>query len=188
MKMHREDLLKLLAQYEPSNLSETAYVTKTKFFVRNNANCFSRLSPSHITGSAWVINPQMDKILMLHHKKQNQWFQPGGHADCDADIRRVALRETQEETGVSLKNINLLSETIFDVDIHTIPKSKHGPRHTHYDIRFLLEIGDNVKIPGNDESHKILWVPLHKVSQLNSNLSTYRMIEKTRKLRNKIIF
>ncbi len=72
---------------------------------------------------------------------------------------------------------------IFDVDIHTIPPIGAEPRHTHYDIRFLLEIDDRLPVPGNDESHEVLWVPVYEASRFNNNLSTYRMVDKTRRLR-----
>jgi hypothetical protein len=38
-------------------------------------------------------------------------------------------------------------------------------------------------VPGNDESHEILWVRLNDVSAYNNNRSTWRMTEKTRRLR-----
>ena len=185
--MHRNELLGLLNEYHTTVMSEAGYVERMKHFVAAHEDCFhSELWAGHVTGSAWVVNPTHDKVLMLHHKKHDQWFQPGGHADRDADIRRVALRETHEETGIAPEHIKLLSDRIFDVDIHTIPASRHGPRHQHYDIRFLLEIDDRLPVPGNDESHDILWVPLHQAPRFNNNLSTHRMVEKTRRLRNPV--
>jgi len=185
--MHRNELLQLLNEYETHIMSEAGYIQRTKRFVAAHEDCFhSELLPGHVTGSAWVVSPQRDRVLMLHHKKQDQWFQPGGHADRDSDIRRVALRETHEETGIAPEDIRLVSDRIFDVDIHTIAASQHGPRHVHYDIRFLLEIDDGIPVPGNDESHDILWVPLHLAPRYNNNLSTHRMVEKTRRLRNPV--
>jgi len=185
--MHRNELLDLLNEYHTSIMGEAGHVSRAKQFIRQHEDCFhSELLPGHVTGSAWVVNPTRDRVLMLHHKKQDQWFQPGGHADRDHDIRRVALRETHEETGIAPEDITLLSEKIFDVDIHTIPASQHGPRHVHFDIRFLLEIDDAIPVPGNDESHDILWVPLHQAPRFNNNLSTHRMVEKTRRLRNPV--
>lgn len=185
--MHRNDVLELLNNYHTSVIAEAAYVERAKQFIGEHEDCFhSELLPGHITGSAWVVNPSRDRVLMLHHKKQDQWFQPGGHADRDSDIRRVALRETHEETGIAPEDIRLLDEQIFDVDIHTIPASQHGPRHIHFDIRFLLEVDDRIEVPGNDESHDILWVTLHQAPRFNSNLSTHRMVEKTRRLRNPV--
>jgi 8-oxo-dGTP pyrophosphatase MutT (NUDIX family) len=139
-----------------------------------------------VTGSAWVVNPQRDKALLLHHRKHDQWFQPGGHADGDADILRVALRETSEETGLDPSHIRLVDSDIFDVDIHTIPSIGHDPRHEHFDIRFLVEMDDDIPIPGNDESHDIIWVTLRDVPRYNRNRSTHRMVDKTRRLRHPV--
>ena len=92
-------------------------------------------------------------------------------------------RETHEETGIDAEDIKLVDGTIFDVDIHTIPPIGTEPRHRHYDIRFLVEIDDRLPVPGNDESHEVLWVPVYATSRFNNNLSTYRMVDKTRRLR-----
>ena len=183
--MHRRELLGLLARHRTRFMEEAAYVVRTRAFVEAHEDCFHcDLWPGHVTGSAWVVNPSRDKVLLMHHRKHGQWFQPGGHADGDADILRVALRETAEESGVDPSHIRLVDGAIFDVDIHAIPASERGPAHEHFDIRFLVEMDDDLHIPGNDESHEILWVPLPLVSRYNNNRSTYRMVEKTRRLRN----
>lgn len=182
--MHRNELLTLLRQYKTVFMEEAAYQLRAIDFVQQHEDCFHReLSPAHVTGSGWVVNPQRTHVLMLHHKKHDQWFQPGGHADGHADILAVALRETMEETGLQPGAIQLLSSNIFDIDIHSIPAIANEPEHKHIDIRFLLEINDALVLPGNDESHQVLWVPLNRVSSFNNNLSTYRMVEKTRRLR-----
>lgn len=182
--MHREELLRLLNDHRPASVAEAGNVARTRHFVKQHTDCFHReLLHGHVTGSAWVVNPARDKVLLMHHRKHNEWFQPGGHADGDADILRVALRETHEETGIPGEHIKLVDGTIFDIDIHTIPAIGTEPRHTHYDIRFLVEIDDRLPVPGNDESHEVLWVPVFEASRFNNNLSTYRMVDKTRRLR-----
>lgn len=165
-------------------MDEAAHVGHTEAFVRAHPDCFHcDLWPGHVTGSAWVVNPTRTAVLLLHHRKHDQWFQPGGHADGDADILRVALRETREETGLDGSHIRLVDDRLFDVDVHTIPASPRGPRHQHFDMRFLVEMDDDLAIPGNDESHQVRWVALREVSRFNNNRSTYRMVEKTRRLR-----
>ena len=146
-------------------MDEAAYIRRAVAFVEQHEDIFYReLWPAHVTGSAWVVSPDRRRVLLLHHRKHDQWFQPGGHADGDADILRVALRETSEETGLDASHIRLVGEQVFDVDVHTIPASDRGPRHTHYDIRFLVEMDDDLGIPGNDESHQVLWVALADVA------------------------
>ena len=182
--MHRQELLQLLNNHSTRFMDEAGFVARARAFVEANADCFHRDHwPAHVTGSAWVVSPDRSRILMMHHRKLNQWFQPGGHADGDADILRVALRETVEETGLETRHVKLLHMEVFDVDVHGIAASEHDPRHEHIDIRFLVEIDDSLPVPGNDESHEVLWVRLNDVSTYNNNRSTWRMTEKTRRMR-----
>ncbi len=161
-------------------------VERTRRFVAAHADCFDRqLACGHISVSAWVVNPARDHVLLMHHRKLNMWLQPGGHADGDPDVFNVLRKETSEETGLAPECIRLLSEDIFDVDVHVVPANVHEPRHVHYDIRFLVEIDDRLPIPGNDESFEVRWVPLHLVPRYNNLRSIHRLVEKTRRLRSR---
>jgi len=182
--MHRGELLQLLTHYKTPHMEEAAMVERTRRFISQHVNCFDRslVTPGHVTGSAWVVNPARSHVLMLLHRKLNLWLQPGGHADGDPDIIQVVLKETAEESGVDLSQIHLLSEAIFDVDVHTVHASRHDPRHEHFDIRFLVEIDDTIPLPGNDESHQVGWIALEQISRFNNIRSIYRMRLKTQRL------
>jgi len=181
--MHRQKLFQMLDDYRTPYLEEAAMVERTRRFIAEHSNCFDRgLAPGHVTGSAWVLNPARDHVLMMHHRKLDLWLQPGGHADGDPDITRVVLKEVAEESGVPLSEVRLLSEEIFDVDVHVVYESEHDPRHEHFDIRFLVEVDDQIPLPGNDESHQIGWVPLDEVPRFNHARSFYRMVQKTRRM------
>lgn len=181
--MHRQPLLQSLELYKTPYLEEAAMVERTRRFILEHENCFDRrLTPGHVTGSAWVLNPARSHVLMLHHRKLDLWLQPGGHADENPDILNVVLKETAEESGLDTAQVRLLSERIFDVDVHTIHASAHDQRHEHFDIRFLVEIDDQIPLPGNDESHEIGWIALTKVLRFNNARSFYRMVQKTRRL------
>lgn len=182
--MHRAQLLDLLSRHRTRFIEETGFVRRALDFVRGHENCFDcDLLPAHVTGSAWVVSPDRERVLLLLHGKHHRWFQPGGHADGQADILQVALRETHEETGLAPDQIRLVAEDVFDLDVHTIPASPKFPMHEHYDVRFLLEIDDRLPVPGSHESHEILWVPLQHVSRYNNSRSLWRMVEKTRQMR-----
>jgi 8-oxo-dGTP pyrophosphatase MutT (NUDIX family) len=134
--------------------------------------------PGHITGSAWIINRDRTKTLLVQHAKLKRWLQPGGHADGERDVLNVARREAEEETG--LKKITPLRETIFDLDIHLIPDRKDFPQHWHYDVRFLFEANEKDELVISDESTGLKWFELHLLKELTeNNNSIMRMVHKT---------
>jgi len=137
--------------------------------------------PGHITGSAWIVDPSKEFVLLTHHAKLNKWLQPGGHADGDENVLNVAKREATEETG--LTDLLLLKHEIFDIDIHTIPIRKNFPEHLHYDIRFIFQAQPNDHLLLTPESHALAWVRVNDLEKLTqNNLSMLRMADKTRSL------
>lgn len=169
--MHRQPLLTLLRRHVPADANERAMTEATLAFVEQHSDCFERsLLIGHVTGSAWIVNADRQsgepaerrsvRLVLIHHRKLDRWFQPGGHADGDPDIAAVALREAQEETGLtSLRFVGRPGEPpeIFDVDVHTIPARDDIPEHLHYDIRFLLEADPNEPFGNSDEIQNIRW-------------------------------
>jgi 8-oxo-dGTP pyrophosphatase MutT (NUDIX family) len=171
----RSHLIQFFKTYKPQLEEETKFVL-TFLELLNHPDCFQRTHlPGHITGSAWIVNSSRTKTLLVLHGKLNRWMQPGGHADGDENILRVALREAEEETG--LKNLKAI-QTIFDIDIHLIPERKDFPAHDHYDIRFLLEADENEKVVVSDESHDVKWILLSELEKYTTERSVLRMKEK----------
>ncbi len=175
--MHRSHLLSLLNDYVPADEFEWGMWLKTIDFVEAQAHCFDRsLAIGHITASAWVVSADRDQVVLMHHRKLNRWFQPGGHCDGDPDVLRVAMRETFEETGVVACSV---SNGIFDIDVHTIPANIREAAHYHYDIRFLLEADPSQVVEQNHEAREVRWVPMQEVILYNSSESILRMVRKT---------
>ena len=176
-----QNLKQLLKSYIQKNPYEVNAIKMLNFF-DNHDGCFEKDNlPGHFTGSAWVISPDKNKILMTHHKKLNMWLQLGGHADGEKDLKLVAIKEAKEESGFN--NFSILSEEIFDLDIHKIESMNEEPEHLHYDVRFLLEADPNEQnIIISEESHDVKWIHLDDVLEYNSEGSISRMVEKTKKL------
>ncbi|MEZ4752827.1 MAG: NUDIX hydrolase [Bdellovibrionota bacterium] len=174
--MHREKVKRLLKNYKKSYPSELDIILKFEQFINSQTDCFKRsLLIGHITASTWLVNSRKDSVLLLHHKKLNKWLQPGGHLDGNPDPLLEALREASEETGI--KNLEPISEEIFDIDLHLIPEFETIPRHLHYDLRFLVQSHQN-QLSLSNESNSLKWVPFSDVSIYNPEQSILRMLDK----------
>jgi 8-oxo-dGTP pyrophosphatase MutT (NUDIX family) len=148
--------------------------TNQKPFARDLAGAPPEIG--HITGSAWIVNREYSRTVLLFHKKLNKWVQPGGHCDGEENVLSVALREAQEETGLQSTPA---TGSIFDIDVHEIPEYWNTPAHLHFDVRFLL-IADATQIPVcSDESKEVRWVSLDEALQLSGEESVARMVRKT---------
>ena len=172
------DLRSLLYDYSITYSDENQ--TKAFSSLLEKEDCFLSTNYSgHFTASAWIVNKERDKVLMTHHKKLNMWLQLGGHADGEIDLLKVALREAEEESG--LKKFKLLSQGIFDLDIHTIPQYLKEPSHIHYDVRFIFEADSyDMNISISEESKDVSWIDLMMVLEKNSEPSIERMLRKTK--------
>lgn len=176
--MKRNDLLSLLKSYLPTSGLEEDMYADTVQFVHAHPDCFERsLQVGHVTASGWVVSPDKEQVLLMHHRKLDKWFQPGGHCDGDPDVKNVASKEVEEETG--LRNFTLVGDQIFDVDVHFIPANSKDPGHYHYDIRFLFEADPADDLVINMESKDVRWVPVSEVYLLNDSESLLRMVRKT---------
>ena len=116
--------------------------------------------PAHFTASAVLCTGDFSKILLTHHKKLGKWLQLGGHADGHSALAEVALREAQEESGLSDVQLTKPQGELFDIDIHPIPARGSLAEHFHYDARYLLTTNSPEKIRCSEESHALEWVDI----------------------------
>lgn len=108
----------------------------------------------HFTASSWLVDATGQRVLLTHHRKLDRWLQLGGHADGDRDLANVALREAEEESG--LRELRVEPE-IFDLDRHWIPERGDVPGHWHYDVRYVVQAGEDEAYVVSDESHDLAW-------------------------------
>lgn len=173
MTRNRAQLIHFFTDYQSHYSEEQEFASRFLALLKDTP-CFERTHlPGHITGSAWIVNPERNAVLLVHHAKLNRWLQPGGHADGEEDVLNVALREAEEETG--LQHFNIISDAPFDVDIHLIPARKDFPEHYHYDVRFLLEAERANNIVVSEESHDVKWIPLAELENYSTEQSVLRM-------------
>jgi 8-oxo-dGTP pyrophosphatase MutT (NUDIX family) len=152
------DLRDAVAAFDASTPRE--FASRARFLAELDrlAEPFSRdADPVHVTGSAIVTGP---RGTVLHwHKRLGGWLQPGGHIDAGETPWEAAMRETHEETGLSVRH-PAGGPRLLHLDAHPA-----GP-HFHLDLRYLLEAADEDPAPPPGESQQARWFSLAEALQV----------------------
>jgi 8-oxo-dGTP pyrophosphatase MutT (NUDIX family) len=155
----------------PGDAVREAFRTRTLDLVAAHPDALDRTcQPGHLTGSALVVDPATRRVLVLLHAKLRIWVQPGGHADGDAALPGVALKEATEETGIAGLRV---ATPALDIDIHPIPPP-HGPV-LHHDLRYLVVAPPGAEPVRNHESLDIAWVRVEELDRFGVDESTVRL-------------
>ena len=159
--MTREDSIRQIENYPPFNEQEEKDKALILGWIRDNENAFSRKNTvAHITASAWVVNKDRSKVLMVYHNIYNSWSWLGGHADGETDLLSVAIREVKEEAGIS--NVRPVSEEIFSLESLTVDghvkKGRYVSSHLHLNVTYLLEADEHGQLRvKEDENSGVAW-------------------------------
>lgn len=184
----------LLENYIPYNEQENFDKLAMLSFIEKNANFLDRSNLiAHFTCSSIVVNASMDKVLFAHHNIYKSWGWLGGHNDGDPDLLHVAVKETEEETGV--KQLTPYDGKIFMLDTIYVPNhmknGKHISDHLHLNVTYLLIADEKEKLIINEkENSGVQWFDIDTVLSI---VTEPRMIpiykkafEKVKKLSNRL--
>ena len=155
-----------IKKYTPINEQEECDRENMLAFIRHNPDCLVRESQiAHFTASIWTVNKERTKTLMVYHNIYDSWAWIGGHADGVEDLRSVALRELQEETGVG--HASLVSRDIFSLETLTvdghIKRGVYVPSHLHLNVTYLAEADEKeTLIVKEDENQGVKWWTLEE--------------------------
>lgn len=149
------DLAAALADYHRRHPGEADVVALFSALLADPGAIYERRRlAGHFTGSAWLVDRAGQRVLLTHHRKLGRWLQLGGHADGDPDLAAVALKEAEEESGLT----DLAVEpAIFDLDRHAIPARGEVPEHWHYDVRFVVRATGSEEFAVGEESLDLAW-------------------------------
>lgn len=189
--MHRKSFLKLLKQYRDSApYGEYSVIDELKEFVTKRPDCFERKPEEdarHIAASVLLLTPDFNKALFLWHTKIQRWTQPGGHADGDSDIHAVALRELEEETGIS--GAKLVSSIPLDIYRFSYPSNIFGYRKNIYNLFFVVTLpkGKEPKIMEPNKCEDMRWATIAEALKMIEEIpheGTERLIMKWKNFAN----
>ena len=170
--MNRDELITQISEYCPCNEQEQADKKNILAFLSENDNAFLRENElAHMTASAWVVNHNRTKVLMVYHKIYDSWSWTGGHADGETDLLSVALREVTEETGI--RHVRPVSENIFSLEVLTVDghekRGRYVPSHLHMNVTYLLEADEEESLTVCEEENKgVAWFSLEDALKASS--------------------
>ena len=155
------DIVKDIQAYEPCCEQEERDKQVILDFIARNDDAFLRTNLiAHMTASAWIVNRDRTRTLMVYHKIYDSWSWTGGHADGDRDLLAVAMREAMEETGLTA--VKPVTEKIFSLEALTVDghekKGAYVPSHLHLNVTYLLEAdSEEVVHMKADENSGVAW-------------------------------
>lgn len=121
---------------------------------------------AHFTASCWIVSRDRRQVLMAYHNIYQSWAWLGGHADGEADLLAVALREANEESGVT--GSRPVTKEPISLEILTVnPHYKRGKfvsAHLHLNLTYLLEADETQPVRVKpDENSAVRWLPVEDI-------------------------
>ncbi|BDZ42265.1 hypothetical protein GCM10025865_15640 [Paraoerskovia sediminicola] len=114
--------------------------------------------PEHITGSCFVLTPDLAQVLLCYHRKGRFWVQVGGHVEADdASVADGAFREAHEESGIG--SLTPWSRTPVDVNRHSLARA-FGRCRVHWDVGYVVTAPAGATPVTSDESEDVAWFPV----------------------------
>ena len=159
--MDRQELMESIRAYQPFNEQEEMDKSLILDWIETQNDAFSRDNTvAHMTASAWVVNKDRSRALMVYHNIYDSWSWLGGHADGETDLLAVAIREVKEEAGIS--GVRPVSEGIFSLESLTVDghvkRGKYVSSHLHLNVTYLLEADSEEQVfVKEDENSGVGW-------------------------------
>jgi 8-oxo-dGTP pyrophosphatase MutT (NUDIX family) len=109
----------------------------------------------HVCATAFVVSPDRRRLLLVRHHRLG-WSNPGGHLERHETSRAAVLRELEEETGLTTRDLTLVGDA--PVAVHVTDVAGDDP-HRHWNVAWLLVTSPTVPLrpePGQD----LAWFPV----------------------------
>lgn len=166
------DYIECIRQHKPFDEEEQLTIKAMLTFIDNHQdNVLTRENLiGHMTASSVIVNQDISKMLMIHHKIYDTWTWQGGHADGCNNMLEVALKEAREETGLSdFKVMTKEGEPVMKMDILPVySHMKRGsfvPTHLHLNVAFVFQVHeDNMLEVNAEETNGLQWVAIEEVT------------------------
>jgi 8-oxo-dGTP pyrophosphatase MutT (NUDIX family) len=175
-------LRRLLDNYRPHDLAEAEDLERVRALAGAAVDPWARLNRLHLTGSALIVHPPSERVLLRWHERQQGWMQVGGHGDPgERDPLEVALREGREETGLS-DLVPWPEPNLLHLVIVPVPAKGFEPAHEHADLRFVLATGDPEAARPESPEAPLRWVTMAEAYELITEANLRESLSRVEKL------
>jgi 8-oxo-dGTP pyrophosphatase MutT (NUDIX family) len=109
------------------------------------------------------VKEQPPQFLLMRHS--NRWDLPKGHCEEGESFRETALRETEEETGISPKTISLDPNFSFDL-VYPVTYRRWGNQTFEKQVRYFLGYvreKPTLKPTEHESTRWFDWHPPHQI-------------------------
>jgi 8-oxo-dGTP pyrophosphatase MutT (NUDIX family) len=177
-------LLQVLDGYTAASRAERADVERIRHLVAAG-DPWSRSLPLHVTGSAVIVHPPSQRVLLRWHERMQAWLQVGGHADPgENDPLSIALREGFEETG--LDDLAPWPAGAPPQPMHIavvpVPAGRGEPAHEHADVRYVLATFRPDAIRPESDSAQLAWLSVPEAMQRVAEDNLHVCLERVARL------
>ncbi|MEA4972158.1 MAG: NUDIX hydrolase [Candidatus Metalachnospira sp.] len=164
-----ETLRRKIEQYIPKcEQEEYDKALMLEYMTKNDDVLLRSNTAAHFSASAWVVNKDRSRVLMVYHNIYDSWSWTGGHADGESDLLSVAVREVKEETGITLAVPvfeDIFSLEVLTVDGH-IKNGRYVSSHLHLNVSYLIEADEQEVLHIKpDENKGVRWFSLDEAME-----------------------
>ena len=176
MSLHADALATLTSWTAPDRAQEELRERYVGHLASTPDGMWRSSYPDHLTAGTVVLDATGEQVLLNLHRKAGRWFHFGGHAEPgDTTLAAVALREAQEESGLS--ELDFHPEPL-QLDVHVVPFCDPRGAVSHLDVRYAARARPGARETVSEESLALRWWPLDGLPELEPAMHV--LIERAR--------
>ncbi|HEV8052571.1 MAG TPA: NUDIX domain-containing protein [Parachlamydiaceae bacterium] len=174
----RSQIQQIVSSITPMDKLEDEHIRFVLNWIESGAEIFRIEKPAtpdtHLVSYCMIVSPELDKVLLVDHKKAELWLPPGGHVDPGEDPREAAVREVREELGLDFE---FMSEEPL---LLTVSKTVGNVvEHTDISLWYVFKGDPSVALEFDDkEFHQIRWFGIDEIPFAKSEPHMKRFLHK----------